>query len=764
MAERAEAQGVLADYERAFELKSRYEAAATNVPEKINWLKGTSRLWYRKSTSASGGHEFLVFDAETLEKRPAFDHARLAEALSRAAGITYTAQKLPFSMISFVNAEKAIEFTAALRKCRVTLADYKCEKIASAAADYGRRLGGEQPEPEPSDPAASLPKRSPDGKWEVFVRNYNVILRAKGTNTVTPLSFDGSEGNAYGATTLVWSPDSTKLVAYRVRPGHKRMLQYVESSPADQVQPKYYSIEYAKPGDALDMPAPVLFDVIGRKQILIANGLFPNPFELSRAAWRKDNRAFTFEYNQRGHQVYRVIEVDAASGAARAVVDEQCPTFFCYSGKKFRADLADGKEVVWMSERDGWNHLYLYDGVTGQVRNQITRGKWPVREVQKVDDAQREVWFSASGVNRDEDPYFVHYYRIHFDGTGLTELTEGDFNHDVQYSSDMRYYVDTWSRVDSPPVAELRRTEDRKMLSPLERADIEELEKLGWRAPESFTAKGRDGETEIWGVIIKPTQFDPSRRYPVIENIYAGPHSSFVPKSFRAYFEMQSLAELGFIVVQIDGMGTSNRSKTFHDVCWKNLADAGFADRILWHKAAAAKFSYYDVSRVGIYGNSAGGQNAMAALLFHPEFYTAAVASCGSHDNRMDKIWWNEQWMGWPLGPEYVACSNVENAYRLRGKLLLTVGEMDPNVDPASTMQVVNALVKARKTFDFLVLPGMGHSPGGPYGELKRDDFFVRNLLGKEPPDWNTVDVKFPEPLPVRPAFGRAGADFSRRY
>ncbi len=306
----------------------------------------------------------------------------------------------------------------------------------------------------------------------------------------------------------------------------------------------------------------------------------------------------------------------------------------------------------------------------------------------------------------------------------------------------MRFYVDTWSRVDLPTVSQLRSTADGKVLQELERADIQGLIKAGWHAPEAFTSLARDGKTDIWGIIIRPTNFDPSKKYPVIESIYAGPQDSFVPKSFSAYSAMQAQAELGFIVVQIDGMGTSNRSKAFHDVCWKNLADAGFLDRILWHKAVAAKYPYYDISRVGIYGHSAGGQSALGALLFHPEFYKACVASCGCHDNRMDKIWWNEQWMGWPLGTEYAASSNVDNAYRLRGDLLLSVGEMDNNVDPASTMQVVNALIKANKTFDLIVLPGTGHSPGGEYGERKRFDFFVHHLLGVEPPDWNKIEQK----------------------
>jgi dipeptidyl aminopeptidase/acylaminoacyl peptidase len=275
----------------------------------------------------------------------------------------------------------------------------------------------------------------------------------------------------------------------------------------------------------------------------------------------------------------------------------------------------------------------------------------------------------------------------------------------------------------------------------LERADMAPLLATGWRTPEVFSAVGRDGKTDIWGIIIRPTNFDASKTYPVIEYIYAGPHDSFVPKTFSTQLSLQAQAELGFIVVQIDGMGTSNRSKAFHDVAWKNLKDAGFPDRILWHKAVAAKYPYYDITRVGIYGHSAGGQNALGALLFHPEFYSAAVSSCGCHDNRMDKISWNEQWMGWPIGPEYAACSNVDNASKLRGHLLLSVGELDNNVDPSSTLQVVDALIKANKDFDFIVLPGQMHSAGGAYGERKRFDFFVRHLRGLAPPAWNMTGV-----------------------
>jgi dienelactone hydrolase len=761
------AQGTVADYERANDLREKYVGLAYNLPERANWIEKTSRFWYRKAVK--GGSEFVLMDAETLAKRPAFDHERLAASLSTAANEKYTALKLPFMAISFVDNEKAIEFTVGETRWRCELADSSVKKAPPAGlggfGGGGRRAGGIPlnvgiPGPRYTSQQTEA-KTSPDGKWEAWINNFNVWVRLKGKPGVRPnaesgavaLSFDGSEGNYYALASLSWSPDSKMIAAYRVRPGYNRKIQYVESSPADQTQPKYYIMDYAKPGDSLDQPQPVLLNVETKKQVVVDNTLFPNPWNLSRLEWRKDSRAFTFEYNQRGHQIFRIIEVDAATGKPRAVISEEPKTFFCYSGKRYRQDVKDGGEVIWMSERDGWNHLYLFDGATGAVKNQITKGQWVVRAVDKVDEEKRQIWFQASGMYPGKDPYLIHSYRINFDGTGLTAFTEGDGNHVVSYSPDMKYYVDTWSRVDQPTVSELRLTADKKVLSEVERGEIGELTKAGWRAPEVFTSLARDGKTEIWGVIYRPSNFDPLKKYPIVENIYAGPQGSFVPKNFTPWNPMQSLAELGFIVVQIDGMGTSNRSKAFHDVAWKNLGDAGFPDRILWHKAVAAKYPYYDITRVGIYGTSAGGQNSLGGLLFHPEFYKVCVSACGCHDNRMDKIWWNEQWMGWPLGPEYAAASNVDNASKLQGKLLLILGEMDTNVDPASTMQVVNALIKADKQFDLLIIPGANHGSGGAYGDKKRYDFFVHHLLGVEPPDWNTMPKKQPSQaagLPVQ--------------
>ncbi len=598
--------------------------------------------------------------------------------------------------------------------------------------------------------------RSFDGKWEALIENYNVFLRAVGSSEpATPLSFDGSEGNYYTLRSVAWSPDSKKLAAYHTRPGYDRQVHYIESSPADQIQPKHYQDRIvactASPATRSTSPIPALFDVATKKEIEIDHALFPNPYDITAPVWWKDSRGFTFEYNQRGHQVYRVIEVDAQTGKTRTLIDEQSKTFIYYNqlgpGLSGGPPLPprsgnDGKEIIWASERDGWEHLYLYDGITGKVKNQITKGDWLVRNVDYVDDDKRQIWFEAGGMIPGQDPYFTQYCRINFDGTGLTKLTDADGTHTVTFSPDRKYYVDTWQRVDLPPQLQLRRTEDQKVVMDLDKGDASALLAAGLPFPRGVRRQGPRRQDRYLGHHHPADATSiPSKKYPVIENIYAGPQGSFVPKTFSAVSADQALAELGFIVVHIDGMGTSNRSKAFHDVAWKNLGDAGFPDRILWHKAAAAKYPWYDISRVGIFGTSAGGQNSLGGVLFHPEFYKVVVTNSGCHDNRMDKIWWNEQWMGWPLGPQYAASSNVDNAYRLQGKALIIVGEMDTNVDPASSLQVVNALVKAHKHFDMLYIPGQDHGVGILASEHYRDDYFVHNLLGVEPPDWNKVSL-----------------------
>ena len=720
------AQGTLKDYLRAEEMNGKMQRAIYAAPEKIQWIEGQSKFLY--SIYTPEGYKYMLADAAGSSKKEAFDQVKLASSLSTVTGKGIGQPDLDLSNLNLNSNGQQLEFSYGGKDWRCNLSDYKVQEVQSKGRNFMRYN---------DDPSGDRSINSPDGKWVAYIKNYNVYIRdAVNPKKEYQLSYDGSEGDYYSPR-IAWSPDSKKLATNKTRADKPHLVYLIESSPADQLQPKLHSRNYLKPGDALAQRQPSLFFVDTKKQIAVDASLIPAQYNLSAPQWHDDSRSFTFEYNQRGHQEYKVMEVDAVSGKVNTLIKETSKTFINYSGRNYRYDVADGKEIIWASERDGWNHLYLYDG-KGKLKNQITKGDWVMRRVVQVDEKKRQIIFEGSGKNAGQDPYFIHYYRINFDGSGLKSLTTENANHKGVFSSDFSYFTDTYSRIDLAPVTVVRSSIDGKVIMEVDQADIAPLLNTGWKMPEVFTAKGRDGKTDIWGMIIRPTNFDPNKKYPIIEYIYAGPQDSFVPKNFGtdSRGSLHELAELGFIVVQCDGMGTANRSKAFHDMCWKDLKDAGFPDRIAWIKAVAQKYSYMDTSRVGIFGNSAGGQNSAGALLFHPEFYKVAVSSSGCHDNRMDKIWWNEQWMGYPIGPQYEASSNVTNAYKLQGKLLLILGEMDENVDPSSTMQLINALVKANKNFDFLEIPGMGHSLGGDYGEHKRRDFFVKHLLGVDPPEW----------------------------
>lgn len=408
----------------------------------------------------------------------------------------------------------------------------------------------------------------------------------------------------------------------------------------------------------MPQPMPHLFDVVNQREIAVDPTLFKNPWEISEPAWTDDSSEFSFVYNQRGHQVMRVVGIRGDSGSVRTIFEDTSKTFIDYSQKFFIHRLPATREFLWASERSGYNHVYLIDAVSGELENPVTKGNWNVREVVEVNEEKRQPLLKVVGFT-GHNPYHIHFVRVNFDGSGFTRLTTGDGNHAVRFSPDGKFLIDSWSRVDQPPVVELRRADDGKLIAELGRADDAALVKTGWSRPERFAAKGRDGETDIHGIIVRPTRFDPTKKYPVIEYIYAGPHDHFVPKSYVPWSGMNAMAELGFIVVSIDGMGTNWRSKAFHDVCWKNLADSGFPDRIPRIQAAAASRPWMDLTRVGIYGGSAGGQSTLAALLHHGDFYQVGVADCGRHDNRMDKIWWNEAWMGWPVDESYARNSNV---------------------------------------------------------------------------------------------------------
>ena len=758
-----QAQGTKADYERFDKIGGITGGKVFRTRVEANWLAGTKCFWYRNELG-QGRKDFVFVDAAIGKRKAAFDHERLAKDLAKVTGKAFEAHKLPFDAIKYKKAdgdekgflEEAVYFQAVGKSWKINLKDHsltedtprKGKKVSALRGIPGPRQEASKlvfsqspesgveatlPHEKSADPELQFPQSPKEEKLEAFIKDHNVWLRLGKGGEEVALTTDGEEGDGYQGN-FQWSPDRKKLIGFRHKKAQERIVHFVESSPKDQLQPKLHSNRYLKPGDQIAQTKPHLFDIVGKKEVPLDETLFANPWNIGSYRWEKDSSRFTFYYNQRGHDVVRIVAIDAESGAVTALIDDPSQTFVNYSNYNHRSLLESTNEMIWMSERDGWNHLYLFDFGSGKLKNQITKGPWIVRKVDQVDTAKRQIWFQAGGIYPEQDPYYIHYCRINFDGTGLVKLTAGNGTHSIKYSPDREFIIDTYSRVDMPPVNELRRVSDGSLVCLLENSDASELEATVWQRPEHFIAKGRDGKTDIYGVIYRPSTFDPNKKYPVIEKIYAGPHGSFVPKSFSSCHGAQRWAELGFIVVQIDGMGTSHRSKAFHDVCWKNVGDSGFPDRILWIKKAAKKYPYMDINRVGIFGGSAGGQSSTRALLMHGDFYKVAVSDCGCHDNRMDKIWWNEAWMGWPVGPEYAESSNVTHAHKLQGKLLLIVGELDRNVDPASTMQVVNALVKADRDFDMLIIPGAGHgAAGSAYGKRRQKDYFVRNLLGVEP-------------------------------
>lgn len=730
-------QGTLEDYKRAEKfLPSNARKLVFNDRLAANWIEDSPRFWYKKDLK--DGKMFILVDPERNSAKPAFDHEKLAASLSSASGEKYLSNNLPFDSLKFGDKEKAIEFDVGKDRWTCDLATYACLKI-------------EKPETARDE----LP--SPDKKWIAFVRSHNLYLRSAATAEEIQLSHDGEESYAYASSSpglqelvragsntpkqrveAAWSPDSKKLLTWRIDERRVKRHHLLQFAPPGEQRAKLYSWVYELPGDEyLTQGEPVVFDVEQRKQVAIECKPLLFPILIWRAAgrgvWTEDSRRIYFAETERGYQKVNLFEADPNTGKTRLILTETSET--CVDPHMTYLHIVNnGAEFIWGSERDGWCHLYLYDGKSGALKNQITRGEYVVREILRVDEKNRQAYFIAGGCERGRDPYLRHLYRINLDGTKLTLLTPEDTDHSLRFSPGGKYFVDTYSKLDTVPVSVLRRSSDGKVLRELEKADVNELLAAGWPWPEPFCVKGRDGKTDIYGAIYRPSNFDPSGKYPVIDGIYNGPQAVRTPKYFQASSADQSIAELGFIVVTIDGMGTAMRSKAFHNVSYKNLGDSGLEDHILGLKQLAERYPYLDLDRVGIYGHSAGGYDSAHALLTHPEFYKVAVSSSGCHDNRSDKVWWNELWMGYPVGEHYQQQANPTLAPNLKGKLLLVHGDLDDNVHPAATLQLVDALIKANKDFDLLIMPNKHHGLGNGYFVRKRWDYFVKYLLGVEPP------------------------------
>jgi dipeptidyl aminopeptidase/acylaminoacyl peptidase len=509
------AQGTVEDYNRAYALREKYNAKhvlyAGVVP---HWVDQTSAFWYVRQTEK--GKEYVKVDAASKKRTALFDQQKMASALTEKAGREINAYNLPLQNCRLNISLDTLRFQLDGKFWAYSI---KNNRLLDEGAIPSR--GKERHWMEVDDEKEGSPVTSPDGKWTAFIKNDNVYVREVATGKEKQLSQDGTLSNYYSSY-IQWSPDSKSVVSCRIRPVEKRYVYYVESSPADQAQPKLHKQEYAKPGDELRFKVPCIFEVESGRRLIPSTELFSHQYELSGPMWNADSKAITFEYNERGHKVYRVLEMSAVDGSVRTLIEEKEEKYVNYP-RIYRNYLSDGKRIIWSSERDNYNHLYLYDRATGKPLNQITKGEWYVRGVQHVDEANEVIYFSANGMKKGEDPYLIHYYKINFDGSNLVELTPEEGMHQCWYSSDYKYLVDVYSKVDQAPIAVLRDAKNGKIRMQLDKADISALLANGWKAPEVFSAKGRDGKTDMWGVIYRPSNFDPSKKYPVIEYIYSGP-------------------------------------------------------------------------------------------------------------------------------------------------------------------------------------------------------------------------------------------------
>ena len=531
------AQGTVEDYNRAYALREKYNAKhvlyAGVVPY---WVDQTSAFWYVRQTEK--GKEYVKVDAASKKRTALFDQQKMAAALTEKAGRAINAYNLPLQNCRLNISLDTLRFQLDGKFWAYSI---KNNRLLDEGAIPPR--GKERHWMEVDDEKEGRPVTSPDGKWTAFIKNDNVYVREVATGKEKQLSQDGTLSNYYSSY-IQWSPDSKSVVSCRIRPAEKRYVYYVESSPADQAQPKLHKQEYAKPGDELRFKVPCIFEVESGRRLIPSTELFSHQFELSGPMWNADSKAITFEYNERGHKVYRVLEMSAVDGSVRTLIEEKEEKYVNYP-RIYRNYLSDGKRIIWSSERDNYNHLYLYDRATGKPLNQITKGEWYVRGVQHVDETNEVIYFSANGMKKGEDPYLIHYYKINFDGSNLVELTPEEGMHQCWYSSDYKYLVDVYSKVDQAPIAVLRDAKNGKIRMQLDKADISALLANGWKAPEVFSAKGRDGKTDMWGVIYRPSNFDPSKKYPVIEYIYSGPGNQYVQKTFTTKNKkMTALAEL----------------------------------------------------------------------------------------------------------------------------------------------------------------------------------------------------------------------------
>ena len=718
------------------------------------WLPD-GRFWYRTTTAS--GSQFMVVDPVKGTRTPAFDQARLAAGLSAAAGATYTGNALPFAgyeyrpdgSIRVRVSNRAFDCNTETGRCGAAMDD---REAATPAVGGGRRggAGGARPE-----------VKSPDGKRSAFIKDFNLWVKDIATGQEKPLTRDGAKYFGYATDNagwthsdraiLVWSPDSRKIATFQQDERGVGMMYLTRTTTGHPVLSAW---PYPLPGDSIittiqrvvidaDAATVTRFQMpADQHRSTLCDDIACRGSEWTDVEWYPDASHVAFVSTSRDHKSAKLRVADVATGAIRDVFEEKVATQYeSGNGKANWHVLPASNEVIWFSERDDWGQLYLYDLATGKLKSQVTTGVGNVTQLLRVDEATRTLWFGCVGKVPGRDPYFRALCKVGMDGKGFAVLTPENGDHDVTLSPSGKYFVDTYSQPNVAPVSVLR-DENGRLIATLEKADISRLAASGWKAPMPITVKARDGKTDLYGLMYTPSSLDSSRKYPIINHVYPGPQTGSVGgRTFSpARGDNQALAELGFVVVEIDGMGTPWRSKSFHDAYFARMGDNTLPDQVAGMKELASRYRFIDVDKAGIWGHSGGGFAAADAMFRYPDFFKVGIAESGNHDNRVYEDDWGERYQGLLVRQgatdNYAAEANQSLAKHLKGKLLLAHGTVDDNVPPDNTTLVVDALIKANKDFDLLMLPNQAHGYGSmsAYMMRRRWDYFVKNLMGAEPP------------------------------
>ena len=723
-----------------------------------NWLPG-DKFWYRVLTPT--GSEFILVDPAKGTKTAAFDHEKLAAALSAASGRTFKGSMLPFQTINYSLDGKAIIFNADRKQWRYDLQTGTVTTDTTINNNMQRGQGGFRGN-------RGIEVLSPDRSKAAFIKDYNLWIRDTKTNEQKQLTTDGVKDFGYATDNagwtssdgaiLRWSPDSKKIATFKQ---DQRNVGDMYLASTNVGHPTLRAWKYPLPGDKeIPMISRCVINVDDAKVIMF--NIPPDPHRASLSDdisssgtfddidWNPDGSEVAFLSTSRDHKQEKFRIANALTGEVRDVFEEVVKTQYeSGQGAINWRYLSKTKEIIWYSERDDWGHLYLYDATTGKLKNQITKGNWVVTRIIKVDEKNRQVYFMACGT-QPENPYFAQLYKIGFDGKNLALLSPGAGTHNISFSPSENYFIDSYSKPDVPPVSVLRDM-NGKQIAELEKADLSRLKAAGWKPPTPFSVKSADGKDDIYGIMFTPSNLDPNRKYPVVDYIYPGPQGGSVGSwGFSAgRGDHQALAELGFVVVLIEGTGNPDRSKSFHDKYWPDMSTNTLPDQVAGIRQLSQRYSYIDTTKVGIWGHSGGGFATAAAMFRYPDFFKVGISESGNHDNRNYEDDWGERYIGLlTKGPDgkdnYEAQANQTYAKNLKGKLMLAHGMMDNNVPPYNTMLVVDALTKANKDYDLVIFPNAGHGFGvdSPYMMRRRWDYFVKNLLGKEPPREYKMEMK----------------------